>query len=441
MPHLRISENRRFLVREDGAPFFYLGDTAWELFHRLDFEQAEDYLENRAAKGFTVIQAVALAEFDGLTEPNANGDLPLLDQDPARPNEAYFEHVDRVVTRAGELGLTVGILPSWGDKVVKRWGVGPEIFTPANARVYGEFLGHRYREAAILWILGGDRIPETEAHAETWRAMAAGLAAGDGGRHLMTFHPQGGHSSAELFHADGWLAFNMLQSGHGRKDRENYRMIQADYHRSPVKPCLDGEPCYEDHPVNWKPELGWFDDYDVRKAAYWALFAGAGGHTYGCHDVWQFLSDRHPPVSAGRTPWHEALNLPGAAQMRHARELIESRPFLVRLPDQALLASDPGEGTEHVQATRGADGSYAFVYTPAGKEVTVRMDCIAGETVAAWWYNPREGTSRALGEYPNRGLHEFAPPAEGPGNDWVLVLDDAARGFPPPGVGHRSAGA
>src|SRR5262249_18837819 len=95
MQDLRVSENRRFLVRADGTPFFYLADTAWELFHRLDFEQAEDYLENRAAKGFTVIQAVALAEFDGLTEPNANGDLPLIDQDPARPNAAYFEHVDR----------------------------------------------------------------------------------------------------------------------------------------------------------------------------------------------------------------------------------------------------------------------------------------------------------------------------------------------------------
>jgi hypothetical protein len=441
MQDLRVSENRRFLVREDGTPFFYLADTAWELFHRLDFEQAEDYLENRAAKGFTVIQAVALAEFDGLTEPNANGDLPLIDQDPARPNAAYFEHVDRIVARAGELGLTMGLLPSWGDKVVKRWGVGPEIFDPAKARLYGEFLGRRYRDAPILWILGGDRVPETDLHRETWRAMAAGLAAGDGGRHLMTLHPQGGHSSAEFFHEDGWLAFNMLQSGHGRKDAENYRMVRADYDRLPVKPCLDGEACYEDHPVNWKPELGWFDDYDVRKAAYWALFAGACGHTYGCHDIWQFLSDRHPPVSSGRTPWHEALNLPGALQMRHARELLESRPFLVRVPDPSLLASDAGEGTEHVEAARGSDGSYAFVYTPAGKEVTVRMDRIAGDTVAAWWYNPREGSSRALGEYPNRGTHEFAPPAEGPGNDWVLVLDAAARGFPPPGVGHRSTGA
>ena len=34
---LKVSENQRFLVHEDGTPFFYLGDTAWELLHRRDF--------------------------------------------------------------------------------------------------------------------------------------------------------------------------------------------------------------------------------------------------------------------------------------------------------------------------------------------------------------------------------------------------------------------
>src|SRR5689334_1535771 len=76
---LKVSDNHRFLVKDNGQPFFYLGDTAWELFHRLNREQADRYLEDRAAKGFTVIQAVALAELDGATVPNAYGHLPLLD--------------------------------------------------------------------------------------------------------------------------------------------------------------------------------------------------------------------------------------------------------------------------------------------------------------------------------------------------------------------------
>src|SRR6188472_2788845 len=73
LPRLRVSENRRFLVTADGQPFFWLGDTAWELFHRQTREDAERYLRDRAERRFTVIQAVALAEFDGLGTPNAYG--------------------------------------------------------------------------------------------------------------------------------------------------------------------------------------------------------------------------------------------------------------------------------------------------------------------------------------------------------------------------------
>src|SRR5512137_2795522 len=90
---LKVSENKRFLLFEDGTPFFYLGDTGWELFHRLNKEETEKYLENRRAKGFTVIQAVLLAEVDGLNTPNAEGNKPLTGNDPLKLNEAYFAHV------------------------------------------------------------------------------------------------------------------------------------------------------------------------------------------------------------------------------------------------------------------------------------------------------------------------------------------------------------
>ena len=141
---LKVSDNKRFLVYRDGAPFFYLGDTAWELFHRCDREEADLYLENRAQKRFTVIQAVALAELDGLNTPNAYGHTPLQENDPEQPNASYFAHVDYVVDKANDLGLFVGMLPTWGDKFNRQWGKGPEVFTPENARVYGHFLGARY---------------------------------------------------------------------------------------------------------------------------------------------------------------------------------------------------------------------------------------------------------------------------------------------------------
>ncbi len=417
---LRVSENHRYLVKADGTPFFWLGDTAWELFHRLDKEETERYLEARRRQRFTVIQAVALAELDGLHEPNREGQRPLLDDDPAKPNEPYWAHVDWVVDLAAKKGLFIGFLPTWGDKWNKKWGVGPVIFTKDNARAYGRWLGARYKDRAnLIWILGGDRSPETEDHVAVTREMAAGLAEGDGGRHLLTFHPQGGATSSKWFHGDAWLATNMLQSGHGAKDLPNHAKIAADYAKEPAKPCLDGEPRYENHPVNWKPEKGWFDEADVRQAAYWAVFAGAHGHTYGCHDIWQFWAPGRKPVSAARTPWAEAVEFPGANQMQHLRALMESRDFLSRVPDQSLVP-DPGTGADHVRATRGK--GYACLYIPTGKPTTVALGKLPGAELKASWFDPRRGTSTDLGAVPNTGVKEFTPPSSGRGHDWVLVL-------------------
>lgn len=439
-PRLKVSDNKRYLVTADGKPFFYLGDTAWELFHRLNREQAEQYLKDRAAKGYTVIQAVVLAELDGLTDPNPYGQTPLVDNDPTKPNEKYFEHVDFIVKKAGELGLTVGMLPTWGDKWHKKWGGGPEIFNPQNAAAYGEWLGKRYKDAPIIWILGGDRPVESEAHKEVIRAMAGGLKKGDGGAHLMTFHPPGGGGSSTWFHTDHWLDFNMRQNGHQAEYTGRYDATKADYAKTPTKPVLDGEPIYEGHPVSFKAkELGHSVAADVRRPLYWDLFSGACGHTYGHHSVWQMYDTNRKPINAPLMTWAEALNEPGAGQMQHGRRLVESRPYLTRVPDDGIIVPDtvatlvPGAGTRRYVACRDESGSYAMVYAPAGRPFVVKMDAIKGPTVKAWWFNPRDGKATAIGEFPNTGAKRFAPPDAGELLDWVLVLDDAAKNYPPPG--------
>ncbi|MCJ7550558.1 MAG: hypothetical protein MUQ30_12865, partial [Anaerolineae bacterium] len=113
---------------------------------------------------------------------------------------------------------------------------------------------------------------------------------------------------------------------------------------------------------------------------------------------------------------------------QHARALLESRPFFSRIPDQSLIVSDVGEGTHHVQATRDADGSYALVYLPSHKPVTVDLEKLSGETLNVTWYDPRTGEARPAGQVARRGQQAFEPPRVWP--DWVLVLDDAVRGYP-----------
>ncbi|QEL19752.1 glycoside hydrolase family 140 protein [Limnoglobus roseus] len=447
LPRLKVSDNKRFLVREDGKPFFWLGDTAWELFHRLKREEAARYLDDRAQKGFTVIQAVAIAEFDGPTEPNAYGHLPLTDLDPTKPAvqdgpaNDYWDYVDEVVAEANKRGLYVGFLPTWGRYWHDTNNGRKPIFTAANAEAYGEWLGKRYKDAGLVWILGGDRPIDNDAQKEIIRAMAKGLRRGDGGGHLMTWHPPGGSGSSKWLHDEPWLDFNMRQNGHAVEFTGRYDQTRADYDRTPIKPVIDGEPVYEDHPVSFDAKkFGHSTAADTRRPLYWDLFGGACGHTYGHHSVWQFYDEkRGKPINNPLLPWAEAIQQPGAGQMQFGRWLIESRPILTRIPDDTLVVTDavptavPGAGRYRFTATRDTDGTYAMVYAPVGRNFKVRMNAIKGPQVKAWWFDPRDGKAKAVGTFPNTGERVFVSPDKGETVDWVLVLDDEAKKYPMPG--------
>ncbi len=202
--------------------------------------------------------------------------------------------------------------------------------------------------ASIIWIVGGDRPIENETHRLIVRSMAEGLREGDAGEHLVTMHTWGQHSTSEYVHDEPWLDFHTCQSGHARNSA-NWRFIEADYARTPMRPCMDAEPGYEDMADNIRNlDGGYLDDWDARKALYWALFAGAHGHTYGCNPVWQMWDYGPRPGALGAAALvrgHAPARLrPGAARPRAAA----LAPLLSRIPDQSLIASEVGEGTHHV---------------------------------------------------------------------------------------------
>jgi len=433
---LHVSENGHRLIKDDGSVFFYMADTGWELFHRCSKEETVMYLKDRKSKGFNVIQAVILAELDGLNTPNVEGERPLISNNPLQPNEAYFRHVDWVIQKAGELGLVIAVLPTWGDKWNKRWGIGPVIFkTPEIAGKYGKWLGERYKDQPnIIWIMGGDRNPDKPEHIRIIRAMAEGIRSGDKGMHLMSYHPSGGVSSSRWFHNETWLDFNLAQTGHGKRDNPVYNLIGHDYNLKPVKPCLDGEPQYEDLPVGFTNQNERFIAYDARQAAYWSVLAGALGHTYGNNNIWQmWIPGRKPEVDA-RIPWYDAIHQPGAMQMGYMRKLFESRPFLEMIPDQSILANIYGQNKATIRAARGADSSFVIVYSSFGKPIHLRLNKLAADSINGTWYNPREGYSRMIPSFVNsRHVKVFVPPSSGTRTDWVLVLDDSTKPYPDPG--------
>ncbi len=158
------------------------------------------------------------------------------------------------------------------------------------------------------------------------------------------------------------------------------------------------------------------------RPAYWSLFAGSCGHTYGANSIFQFWTGGDPGKFGARRIWQEALDLPGSSQMRHVRALIESRPVFERIPDQSLIISDPGTGADHVRATRATDFSYVFVYLPSGGAVTLDLSSFAAPLLAAW-VDPRTGTSYPLPDSATGPAANVTAPTSGPTQDWILTLD------------------
>jgi hypothetical protein len=164
----------------------------------------------------------------------------------------------------------------------------------------------------------------------------------------------------------------MFQSGHGKKAAANYDMNAKNLALPVLKPTLDGEPCYEDHPVRGlmkdKKATVWFDDYDVRRAAWWSVLSGACGHVYGTHSIWQFHdTEKRKQLTDARTPWQRALDLPGAAQMGVLKKFIEGPDWTKLRRDDSFLPSSSDEPASRPMSAVAEDGSFAVIYFPNWK--------------------------------------------------------------------------
>ena len=300
-----LAPKGHYFVR-DGKPFFWLGDTAWTIPNLYTPAEAEEYLDHRARQGFTIINVMMVFTGGPGMKPvseDVGGNLPFLNWNPATPNESYFKNIDRVLAVARSKNLILAIMPTGGTSgtFVKK----QHIFTEANAREYGRWLGRRYKNIPnLIWVNGFDL--KSSEYPEITKALAAGLQEGDGGEHLITFHPGGGNSSS-YFHTEKWLAYNTIQtwSDYWRI----HSLVLADYCRLPVKPVVLAEGAYEEGPEYPSRPI---TPLVVRKQAWWAFLAG-GFHTYGHNDMW-----RKNPT------WRQSLDSPGARQMGILKQILSA---------------------------------------------------------------------------------------------------------------------
>ncbi len=461
LERLRVSKDGRHLETESGKTFLWMADTDWTMPMKLKWDDVIYFMDKRIQQGFTVLQIVALDPEMDHEMRTPCGETALFDYDLSRRNEKYFEYLDWIIDTADEKGLYVMLLPAWGQLVVgEDWGGGTyeKTVTAENAYEYGDWIGQRYKDRDnIIWCLGGDRQPihKGVSYKDVWRKMAEGIGHGvtgkdlkwnvpdpDWSRALMTYHTcfemETGKYSTMSYWDDGdvWIDFIMLQSGHGEKT-QNYLQVKADYDRERPMPIFDGEPAYEQMPSGWPELFPLHDEWIVRKRAYWSLFAGAFGHTYGHSSVWCMISEKER--DEGRPySWFEALDRPGAWQMRVLTDLLRSRPFPDVVPCQEMIGhnSSCGEGCldDHRQACVDREGRFAMIYLSSGGTEKVDLSRLKGDTLCVWWFDPRNGECSEKQEIPNTGSwQDFTSPDQGDRKDWVLVLDDKACGFGRPG--------
>ncbi len=436
---LKVSENSRFLQFENGKPFFWLGDTGWLLPEKLNQDEASYYLMRCEKAGYNVVLVQTINDVPAMNfygqQSHINGyDFSKID----RPGVyGYWDHMDYIIKQAEKRGIYIGMVCIWGGLVKNG------LMDVKEAKKYGEFLANRYKDNPnIIWIIGGDI--QGDIKTEVWDALANSIRAIDK-NHVMTYHPRGRHTSAQWFNDRDWLDFNMFQSGHRRygqrmgnkfypipdnTEEDVWMYVDSAWSYKPIKPVLDAEPSYENIPqgLHDADEPVW-NDLDVRRYAYWSVFAGSFGHTYGNNNIMQMAKPGTIPAyfaDCVNKPWYKALDDPGFNQMQYVSHLILSFPFFERVPDQSII-QDNGEKYERLIATRGND--YLLVYNHTGREMKLDLSKISGEKKNVWWMDPTNGALKYLGEYGNKTV-TFRYNKEVTGvADGVLIAVDATKNY------------
>lgn len=437
---LKVSANNRYLQFENGKPFFWLGDTGWLMPERLDRAEVQYYLQKCRRAGYNMVQvqvldAVPSVNIYGQLSNPAGWDMTKADPDGVY---SYWDHLDYIVKTAAANGIYIGMVAIWGSQVS-----GGHI-NAVQAKAYGQFLAKRYKNNPnIIWIMGGDI--RGDIHPEVWNSMATAIKAIDK-NHLMTYHPRGRYTSAKWWSKAPWLDFHMFQSGHRKygqrmgnadypipdnTEEDSWMYVDSTWAYSPMKPVLDDEPSYEDIPKGLHdPNEGRWQDYDVRRYAYWSVFGGSCGHTYGHNAIMQMLKPGYPTSYGSdgtEKTWYQALNDPGYNQMQYLKDLMLSLPYFDRIPDQSIVLEN-GKQYDRLIATRGND--YLMVYNYNSDPMKVDLRKVSGDKKNVWWMDAATGDLTYIGEFDSSVKTFFQQnPHRGTPNDGVLIAIDSAKNY------------
>jgi hypothetical protein len=429
--YLRISKDGRLLETENGKPFFWQGETAWLAIQKLSQPDIELYLNKRKTQGFNVLQVCALHDvndedfYHNKALRNGNLVMPRVtngnDFKAGDSQYDYWDHLVYLVDECAKREMYVAIVPVWGSVLKK---TKP---SPGTIRIYMNLLCQKLeKKKNVIWLLGGDI--QGELYPELWEEMVGAIRTHNS-KQLISFHPRGRTSSVTWFHEKEWLAFDMCQSGHKdyEQDPEGYGEDNWKYVRDALacsrqKPIIDGEISYEDipHGLHDTTAVRW-TGADIRRYAYWSVFTGSNGITYGHNSVMQFYDKEDLGISSygARGFWHQCLDSEGANDLHYLKQLMTNR--LSDRQDISDYVLNQGERYERIVATKG--GGYILCYTFTGKQIQLPDVLFKNGKWTANWFNPRNGIRKKANHINiDNGYCFVTEWKETNGNDWVLEI-------------------
>jgi hypothetical protein len=419
---LKVSPNGRYLTYDNGEPFFYLGDTAWEITWKSREPDMLSYIADRQKKGFTALQVVVMSHqfFYEYGVRNRSGEDFFLNNDRTRLNPRYFDYLDRIVQAANDAGMVVALVPLWAG-MMEYYTRGA--LTVEQAMLLARYVGARYAGSNILWIVGGDNSYETVERIVFWSQFALALKKTSGVHHLVTVHPKAWTSSSEYFNKnDTWLDFDMYQSSHVAGGDFTWRAGLAGYYSNNHKPLLDGEATYEDIYSNlWLPgdttrmQSFRVQSVDVRQSSYESIFSGAlVGITYGANGIWQWDTPELPGTHMPRVPATQAQDFPGSVHMMILKQIMQKIPWYDAVPAQNLV-SDFRSQENYIPIITTENRIVA--YLPHHTEWVQLKMFPNSRSTEYFWINPSTGdtsVTQFVGAIPR-----FVPPTS---EDWILVI-------------------
>jgi len=429
---LKVSTNRRFLSdAQTGLPFCLLADTAWNL-NALSYEEIDLYLRDRSSHGFNAFM-FCLNFSPQAAAANAYRERAYIGADNTELNPRYFEYCDYILRTAARYGLYGMVYAMWAGQKSGTMNT----YTTAQLHSIGLRVGASLKDHDnVILVAGGESSPPY-IDPRFVDAMGSGLKAGCDGKHLVTVHPCGHSSCSQFYSGSLWLDFYMIQGSSGRRgfDYDMTALVTQDYNCKIVRPTMVAENYYESGTTRPPAEQ--------RRSLYLSVFAGAFGYAYGHNALWQmaphaaekWMLDGWPP---GVPTWKDALDTLAVKQLHYIRNLLYSRPFFTRIPDQSLIVSGQGQSiTDRIQATR--DGSYGqdnatyiMAYLAAPVSFALNTEAIASDRLNAWWFTPATGRSEPIGtNFANSGKLSLEKKPGEP--DAVVVIDSAVKHYPQPG--------